>query len=520
MRVLLVQPQTPVTYWGFQHAVKIIGKSAPHPPLGLITLAALLPKSWELRVIDLNVVARLTDEDLRGADAVLVTGMLVHIRNMRELLARTRKLGVRTVLGGPAVTTSPESFADADHIFIGEAEGRLDQLVRALETGDAPRVLSPPEGDRPGLHDAPPPRFDLLDIPRYTSMSIQYSRGCPFRCEFCDIIEIFGRVPRTKTPEQVMAEFDALLATGFRGTVFVVDDNFIGNRKLVAKLLPRIEEWQRAHGWPFELYTEASVDLATLPQLVEGMAAAGFSAVFLGIETPEPASLRETQKLQNLKIDPAEAVHRLTKAGLEVYAGFIVGFDADGPGIFEAQKEFISGLPIPAAMIGILTALPSTQLWRRLEREGRLRGASSGDQFDRPNFETAMEETALLRGYRELLTGLYTADAYYDRCEKVIEQIGVAHPMPYRAGGISALLKSAWRLGVLSPRRRHFWRLLRRSLRRPHTFARAVAMAVQGEHMIRYTEEDVAPRLDAVLAKLQREPPARRPPVLSVLGAS
>jgi radical SAM superfamily enzyme YgiQ (UPF0313 family) len=249
------------------------------------------------------------------------------------------------------------------------------------------------------------------------------------------------------------------------------------------------------------------------------MAAAGFTAVFLGIETPEPASLREAQKLQNLKVDPAVAVRRLTEAGLEVYAGFIVGFDSDGPGIFEAQRQFIAGLPIPAAMIGVLTALPSTQLWRRLEREGRLRGASSGDQFDRPNFETAMDETVLLRGYRELLTGLYTADAYYDRCEKVVDEIGVAHPMPYRPGGIRALLKSVWRIGVLSPRRGRFWRLLRRSLRRPRTFARAVAMAVQGEHMIRYTDEDVAPRLDAVLEKLRREPPARRAPVLSVLGS-
>jgi radical SAM superfamily enzyme YgiQ (UPF0313 family) len=518
MRVLLVQPQTPVTYWGFQHAVKIVGKAAPHPPLGLITLAALLPKSWEVRVVDLNVTPSISDEVLSDFDAVLVTGMLVHIQNLRQLLARTKRLGVRTVLGGPAVTTSPEAFPDAEHIFLGEAEGRLEALVRALEGGEAPRVLSPLEGERPGLHDAPPPRFELLDIPRYTSMSIQYSRGCPFRCEFCDIIEIFGRVPRTKTPEQVLAEFDALLATGFRGTVFVVDDNFIGNRKLVAKLLPRIEEWQRAHGWPFELYTEASVDLAAMPQLVEAMAAAGFSAVFLGIETPSPEALRETQKLQNLKLDPAEAVKRLTKAGLEVYAGFIVGFDSDGPGIFEAQRQFISSLPIPAAMIGILTALPSTQLWRRLEREGRLRGPSTGDQFDRPNFDTAMDEETLLRGYRELLSELYTADAYYDRCEKVVDEIGVAHPMPYRPGGLRALVKAAVRLGVLSPRRSHFWRLLGRALRKPHTFARAVAMAVQGEHMIRYTEEDVVPRLNAVLSNLPREP-VRRAPVLNVLSS-
>jgi radical SAM superfamily enzyme YgiQ (UPF0313 family) len=520
MRALLVQPQTPPTYWGFQHAVKIVGKSAPHPPLGLITLAALLPQSWEMRVKDMNVEP-VSDDELLAADVVLVTGMLVHIPNMRALLARTKRLGVRTILGGPAVTTSPDAFPDAEHIFLGEAEGRLEPLLRALEGSEAPRVLSPLEGERPGLHDAPPPRFDLLEGRKYTSMSIQYSRGCPFRCEFCDIIEIFGRVPRTKTPEQVLVELDALLKTGFRGTVFVVDDNFIGNRKLVAKLLPRIEEWQRAHGWPFELYTEASVDLAAMPKLVEAMAAAGFSAVFLGIETPEPASIKEAQKLQNLKIDPAEAVHRLTRAGLEVYAGFIVGFDADGPGIFEAQRNFIASLPIPAAMIGILTALPSTQLWRRLERENRLRGPSSGDQFDRPNFDTAMDEGDLLRGYRELLGGLYTADAYYDRCEKVIDEIGVAHPVSYRPGGLRALLKAAFRIGVKSPRRRHFWRLLRRSLRKPRTFPRAVAMAVQGEHMIRYTAEDVLPRLDAVLQALPRERTVRRrAPVLAVMSNS
>ncbi len=504
MNALLVQPLTPKTYWGFQYAVGIIGKGAPHPPLGLATLAALLPDRWKLRIVDLNVEP-LRDADLEWADAVLVTGMLVHKESMHEVIARARKQGVRSVVGGPGASTRPEEFADADHVFTGEAEGRLDSLIAALERGEGPHVLSPAGDARPDMAIAKVPRFDLLDRSRYTSMSVQYSRGCPFQCEFCDIIELYGRNPRTKTPRQVLDELDALAGLGWRGSVFVVDDNFIGNRREAAKLLPEVARWQERHGRPFELYTEASVDLASLPALIDSMVEAGFTTVFLGIETPSAESLKLTRKLQNLRLPLQDAVLRLTRAGLEVYAGFIVGFDTDGEHIFDAQREFISGLPIAAAMIGLLTALPNTALWRRLEKEGRLRSDATGDQFGRPNFEPSLDERMLLEGYRDLLASIYDPASFYARCEMLVAEIGAARSRKLQPGDLLTFVRILFGLGLRSPRRRHFWRLLYRAARRPQAFAKAMSIAVQGEHLIRYTREDVLPRIERALEDLARE---------------
>jgi hypothetical protein len=345
-------------------------------------------------------------------------------------------------------------------------------------------------------------------------MSVQYSRGCPFNCEFCDIIEVFGRKPRTKTPEQVLAELDRLRATGYRGSVFFVDDNFIGNRVAVAKLLPHVRAWQEKNGFPFEFYTEASVDLASKPELVDSMVATGFSSVFLGIETPSAASLKETHKLQNLRQPSDEAVRLITAAGLEVYAGFIVGFDSDGPEIFELQRSFISSLPVPVAMIGILTALPGTQLTRRLAKEGRLRIVStSGDQFDRPNFEPSMDERTLLEGYGELLSQLYDPKAYYERCALLVTTVGKPKAAThFRPGAFRVLARSIWALGVVSPRRREFWRLVGTTLKRaPHAISRAIELAIQGEHLIRYTREDVLPRLSRALESMPRTPAPSKP---------
>lgn len=506
--ILLVQARTPITYWGYQYSLPMVGKAASLPPLGLVSLAALLPAAWTLRLLDLNV-AELTDEDLLWADAVLVSGMLVHEESMHEVLARARRLGRRTVAGGPAPTTSPEAFADADHVFRGEAEGRLERLVRALERpGEpAPRVLSPPDEARPPMAAVPVPRFDLLALDRYASMSIQYSRGCPYLCEFCDVIEVFGRVPRVKSPAQVLAELDTLYRLGYRGPLFFVDDNFIGNRRAVAELLPSLAAWQRERGRPFDLYTEASANLASLPELCAAMVEAGFSAVFIGLETPAEESLREARKHQNLKLAPAEAVRTLTRAGLEVMAGFIVGFDSDGPEIFETQHRFISGLPIPMAMVGILTALPGTALWRRLERERRLRRRATGDQFDRPNFAPAMDELALLAGYRKLMANLYSPEGYYARCERLVDELGrPPEAGQVRPGGVLAFARAAVRLGLRAPYRRLFWRLLWRAARRaPHNFAHSVRLAILGEHLLRYTREDVLPRLDQAIQSLEAE---------------
>ena len=502
MNVLLVQPLAPKTYWGFQYAVRIVGKGAPHPPLGLATLAALLPDRWNLRILDLNV-APLRDGDLEWADAMLVTGMLVHKDSIHAVISRARRRGLRTVMGGPAASSRPDEFADADHVFVGEAEGRLDSLIAALERGEGPHVLSPADEKKPDLSLARVPRFDLLDRRRYTSMSVQVSRGCPFQCEFCDIIELYGRNPRVKSPDQVVQELDTLYALGWRGSVFVVDDNFIGNRREAAKLLPEVAKWQTAHRRPFELYTEASVDLASLPVLVDSMVAAGFTTVFLGIETPSAESLKQTKKLQNLKLPLEESVMRLTKAGLEVYAGFIVGFDTDGEHIFEVQEKFISSMPIAAAMVGLLTALPNTALWRRLEKEGRLRSdTSSGDQFGRPNFDPVLDERTLLEGYRRLMAAIYQPDAFYDRCEALVRDLGTGRARSLSFDALAMFARILLSVGLLSPRRLRFWRLFFKAMRRPYAFTKAMSIAVQGEHLIRYTQEDVLPRIDAALAEL------------------
>jgi radical SAM superfamily enzyme YgiQ (UPF0313 family) len=511
MRALLVQSRTPTTYWSFEHSLAFVRKAATYPPLSVATLAALLPERWELRLVDLHV-APLEDADLAWADVVLVSGMLIQLESMRGVLRRARAMGRRTVAGGPAPSTAPELFEEADHVFRGEAEGRLDLLVRVLEapTAGSPRVLSPPGGDRPDLRLARVPRFDLVDLAKYASHSLQYSRGCPFQCEFCDIIEIFGRIPRVKSPEQVVAELDALRALGARGTLFFVDDNFVGNRRAAAKLMPVLRAWQERNGFPFVFCTEASIDLATHPELVAAMVQAGFGQVFVGIETPSLESLAQAKKTQNLRMPQERAIEELTRAGLEVYAGFIVGFDSDGPDIFERQLEFISGLPIARAMVNLLTALPGTQLWRRLEREGRLRATASGDSFERPNYVPAMDERTLLAGYRRLLAALYSPDGYYRRCALHLDAVpirrgSVQHSV--KNGTLGALWRAIWRLGILGPRRRLFWRLVARGLRRgTDLLPRAVTFAIVGESLIRYTEEVVLPRIDASLAELEAAP--------------
>ena len=508
MRALLVQGSSPPTYWGYQHSLAFLHKDAPHPPLGLATLAAHLPASWELRIHDLHL-GPLPDEEIRWADGVLVSGMLVQARSMLEVIRRARLLGKTTVVGGPAVTTRPEEFAEATYLFQGEAEGRLDLLVDVLEHPGraAGRMLSPPGDARPSLALARVPRFDLVRLDRYASLAVQISRGCPFNCEFCDIIEMFGRVPRVKAPAQVLAELEELYRLGARGPLFVVDDNFIGNRKAAGRLLPAIAAWQREHGEPFDLYTEASLDLAGDNKLVASMVNAGFSAVFVGLETPDPETLKLTQKRQNLRMDPAEAVWALSRAGLEVFAGFIVGFDGDDAGALERQLAFIRSVPIPRAMVGVLSALPGTQLWRRLEREGRLRSAPTGDQFDRTNFETTMPEAELIEGYRDLLAALFDPDDFFERCRMSLETTPM-HPTPVRRDGLPILARAVWRIGIRGDpaRRRWFWRLLRVALSRGLAYIpRALTFSIIGEHFVRYTAEEVVPRLNRRLAEIRKE---------------
>jgi len=507
LRILLVQPEFPITYWGFQYGLPLANKRVSLPPLGLVSFAALLPNDWELRLVDLNAEA-LTDTDLDWADVVMAGGMHIQAPSMREALARGRQHGCLTVVGGPSPTTAPEDYPDVDILFQGEAEGRIDQLLEAMKAPRGTRLVLEPIGDRPALDEVPVPRFDLLKLDLYASMSVQYSRGCPFQCEFCDIIEIFGRKPRVKRASQMIAELTALRDLGYGGSLFVVDDNFIGHKPAVRLLLPAVAAWQRENGSPFELYTEASVNLAGDPSLLAAMVDAGFSAVFLGIESPSEEALAETQKNQNLRMDLSAAIERITRAGLEVLGGFIVGFDTDTEDIFERQRAFIAGNPIPCAMVGLLNALPGTALWRRMNAEGRLRVAWTGDQLERPNFTPAMNERALLKGYSRLLSEVYSPAGYYGRCRAFLEMAPAALVRrPFRFDELSIAAKTIARAGIRSPDRAEFWKLVLTMLKtNPQAVGWVIAHGIWGEHLIRYTRENVLPRIQAALAELDSVP--------------
>src|SRR5258707_8073088 len=454
MKVLLVNPQFPDTYWSFQHALPFEGKRCAFPPLGLLTVSALLPKTWEKRLVDLNVRS-LKKSDIEWADMVFATAMLVQEDSLRSVVKRCKTAGKRVVIGGPYITTTIQELPEPDHIFLGEAETTLPEFVKDLERGEPKRTYQAAE--RPPLAVTPIPDFHLADLKRYSAMSVQYSRGCPFNCEFCDIIEIYGRVPRTKSNPQMLAEFDALFALGWRGTVFIVDDNFIGNKKNVRGLLPELADWQKRHDYPFTLLTEASVNLADDEPLLESMRQSGFRRVFLGIETPVEDSLKEAQKSQN-RGNLLDSVKRIQSYGMEVMAGFIVGFDNDPEDIFELQIKFIRKSAIPLAMVGLLNALPDTQLWRRLEREGRLLGEASGNNTVRTfKFKTVMDPALLIQGYQTIMRTIYSPREYYQRAldsmRRTVQEF--AEPQHYDLmNAVASFMRIMVKLSVLDSERK------------------------------------------------------------------
>src|SRR6267154_3323429 len=483
MKVLLVNPQFPDTYWSFQHALPFEGKRCAFPPLGLLTVSALLPKTWEKRLVDLNVRS-LKKSDIEWADMVFATAMLVQEPSLRSVVKRAKAAGKRVVIGGPYITTTIHELPEADHIFLGEAETTLPEFVKDLERGEPKRTYQAAE--RPPLAVTPIPDFHLADLKRYSAMSVQYSRGCPFNCEFCDIIEIYGRVPRTKSNHQMLAEMDALRDLGWRGTVFIVDDNFIGNKKNVRQLMPELAEWQERHGFPFSLLTEASVNLADDDDLLNVMQRAGFRRVFLGIETPVEESLKEAQKSQN-RGNLLESVKKIQSYGMEVMAGFIVGFDNDPEDIFERQIDFIRESAIPLAMVGLLNALPDTQLWRRLEKEGRLLGESTGNNTNCSlNFVPKMDPARLISGYQSIMCTIYNSGEYYRRTLDSLKRTTQKGPEPSRFNildALAAFTRIALKLGVLDRERREFWRYFGHALvKHRDRMAEFLRLAAMGYH--------------------------------------
>jgi len=489
MKVLLVNPEFPDTYWSFRHALPFEGKKCAFPPLGLLTVSALLPPEWERRLVDLNIQS-LKSSDIEWADMIFATAMLVQKDSLKQVVKRCKAKGKRVVLGGPYVTTTIEDLPDADHIFLGEAETTLPQFIADLAWGEAKRSYQATE--RPPLSATPMAHFHLADLKRYSAMSVQYSRGCPFSCEFCDIIEIYGRVPRTKSNQQMLAEFDALRDLNWRGTVFIVDDNFIGNKKNVRLLLPELAEWQKRNGYPFSLITESSVNLADDEALLDNMRDAGFRRVFLGIETPVEESLKEAQKSQN-RGNLLDSVKKIQSYGMEVMAGFIVGFDNDPADIFERQIDFIRKSAIPLAMVGLLNALPETQLWRRLEREGRLLGEATGNNTVCTfNFKTRMDPAILIQGYQTIMRTIYSPREYYQRALDSMRRTAqqFSEPQHYSViNGLTSLTRVLVKLGVLDRERKEFWRFLSQTLVKHRAkFAESLRLAAIGYHFRKLSE--------------------------------
>lgn len=491
MKILLVYPRYPETFWSFRHALKFIGKKASFPPLGLLTIAAMLPGAWEKRLVDINV-APLSDRELRWADYVFISAMIVQRDSVEEVLERCRQLGVRTVAGGPLFTAAPEEFATVDHLVLGEAEITLPLFLEDLARSRTRHIYA--AGRFADVNHTPVPLWELVDTRNYAAMNIQYSRGCPFDCEFCDITQLFGRKPRTKTRARLIAELDTLNARGWRGGVFFVDDNFIGEKKTLKRdILPAVIDWQKSHCQPFAFFTEASIDLADDPQLMELMVQAGFEEVFIGIETPHDKALAETGKVQNKNRDLLASVRKIQRAGLQVQAGFIVGFDSDPPTIFDRQIRFIQESGIVTAMVGMLTALRGTKLHRRLLREGRLVGDTSGNNTAVAlNFIPRMQPDVLISGYRTILTTIYSPPHYYQRVTRFLKeyrplQQGTFH---MKSEHCRALFKSILMLGIIGKERFYFWKLFFWSLlRKPRLFSLGIMFAIYGFHFRKVTEQ-------------------------------
>ena len=487
MNALLIYPEFPDTFWNFKHALKFLGKRAAQPPLGLMTVAALLPRAWNKRLVDTNV-EQLHDRDLVWADVVLLSGMHIQRESLLAIVERCRARGLRTVVGGPITSSVPAAELKADHVVIGEAESLVGTLACDLEEGTAKPIYQAAE--RPEMRTSPLPDLSLIKMRRYSTMAVQYSRGCPFNCEFCDIIEIYGRRPRTKAVSQVLAELDQLRAAGWREAVFIVDDNFIGNKARARELCVALAEWRSQYKTSFDFNTEASLNLADDPELMQLMKDAGFVSVFLGIETPDESGLIASNKLQNTRRSLLESVATIQSYGMQVMGGFILGFDTDREDIFDRMVEFIQRSGIPIAMVGLLQAMPGTQLFRRLWREGRILDEGYGDNTnDKLNFLPNMDSTRLVEGYHSVLKRIYSREAYYERVKLYLSRsFSKSEEKRTRQrwltrGNVRAFVTSIVRQGVFGHHRWSYWRfLLTVATRFRHCVGPAMTLAVMGYH--------------------------------------
>lgn len=484
MKILLVYPEYPKTYWSFSYALKFVSKKASFPPLGLLTIAAMLPKKWEKKLVDLTV-RPLKDQDLRWADFVFISAMVIQKESVRKVIDRCKALGVKTVAGGPLFTCGAEEFQDVDHLILDEGELTLPDFLRDLENG-TPKPVYTSTGWA-DLTLTPIPLWELIDFKKYATINIQYSRGCPFNCEFCNITTLYGHTPRTKQAPQLLEELNAIYEAGWRGGVFFVDDNFIGNKhKLKEEILPLLIEWMTERKFPFAFQTEASINLSDDGELMRLMVKAGFDTVFIGIETPNEDSLVECNKLQNKSRDLITCIKTIQKSGLQVQGGFIVGFDNDTATIFNKLVSFIQESGVVTAMVGLLNAPKGTRLYQRLAGEGRLLKDMSGDNTDLSiNFIPRMNLETLINGYRKIIDTIYSPKHYYQRVITFLKEY-----KPMKSGvpklhfnDLMAFFKSIFRLGIIGKERFYYWKLVFWSLfKRPRLFPVAITLSIYGFH--------------------------------------
>ncbi len=489
MKILLVYPEYPVTFWSFKHVLKFVGKKAAFPPLGLLTVAAMLPQNWEIKLIDLNV-GPLLDKDIKWADMIFISAMMIQKLSAQEVINRCNNFHKVIVVGGPAFTAEPEKYSGVTHFVLGEAEITLPIFLDDLKQGSTRAKYEQPPGVWADVTKIPVPIWSLINFNDYTSMTLQFERGCPLgggdnnACEFCDIYILFGTKVRAKTASQMIKEFESLYQAGWRGTIFLADDNSIGHKYKFREMLLKLIIWQQIHHYPFRLITEVSINLADEDELMELMVKANFEGVFIGIESNDQASLESFGKVVNLKFNLEEAVLKILDSGLEVMGGFMIGSDGDPNDIFDKQIAYIKKTGIVTAMVGLLIALPRTNLWHRLIREGRLLGDTNGDNVSIDlNFIPKMNRELLLAGYCRVLETIYSKKEYFKRIDTFLKYCRSKTKSHLSWGDIRSVLLSFWHLGLASSARWYFWKLLiKTSLTDFRSLPRAITMAVYWLH--------------------------------------
>lgn len=481
MKFLLVYPQYPNTFWSFKHALEIMGKKAAMPPLGLLTIASLLENGNELKLVDVNV-NQLTDENILWADYVFISAMITQKGATKELLQRCKELDAKIVAGGPLFNNSQNEFPEVDHFVLNEGEITVPLFLEDLKNGTLKKIYS--SDIRPDISLAPVPKWDLINLDDYARMALQFSRGCPFDCEFCDIVNLNGRVPRVKSVEQFMRELNSLYDRGWRSSIFIVDDNFMGNLVQVKLLLKELIKWRKEKNYKWSFMTQISINFASDDELLLLMKKAGFSTVFIGIETPSKSSLEECGKFQNENRDLVKDIKKIYNYGMEVYGGFIIGFDHDDETIFNTQFEFIQETGIVVAMMGLLTALPGTRLYKRLKSENRLTCESSGNNIDfQLDFIPKMDKEILINEYKKLLRSLFSVKNYYDRIFNFLKEYKHHTDDKLTQNYLTGFLKCVYMLGIQDKNRFYFWKMLLTCIfKYPKSLSKALTQAIYFAH--------------------------------------